>query len=268
MRIKSPREIELLRAANQVVYRVLTELGAMVRPGVTTAELDTRAEALIRDAGGEPLFKGVVNPDAKWPFPASICASVNEQVVHGVPGDRPLVEGDIISIDCGVRLKNYCGDAARTFGVGEISAEAQRLLDVTRQTLEIAKREMAPGGYWGEIAAQMQACVEDAGFGVVRRFVGHGIGQEMHEEPKVPNYFDRSVRDSDFELVPGMVLAIEPMVTVGADGEVKFGDETGWPIVSRDGSLAAHFEDSIAVVEDGIQVLSTGEGEYPQQAGG
>lgn len=255
--IKSSREIELMRAAGRVVFRVLEELGRMVRPGVTTAELDAHADEIIRQAGATALFKGVVNPDARFPFPACICASVNEQVVHGIPNDRPLADGDIVSIDCGVRLKGYCGDAARTFAVGSVPAKAQRLLDVTREALDVAVREVRPGRRWSEIAKLMQACVEREGFGVVRKYVGHGIGQEMHEEPKIPNYWERGQRDADFELQPGMVLAVEPMVTAGRH-DVMAGDATGWPVVTRDGSLAAHFEHDIAVTADGRDVLTDG----------
>ena len=255
--IKSPREIELMRAAGRVVYDVLKELGTLVRPGMTTAELDTRAEAMIRTAGGTPLFKGVRHPQARMPFPASICASINEQVVHGIPNARPLKEGDIVSIDCGVRLKGYCGDAATTYAVGTASPNIRRLLDVTREALELAVREIRPGRHWSEVARQMQKLVEDGGFGVVREFVGHGIGQEMHEEPKVPNYYDRRQRSADFELRPGMTLAIEPMVAAGRC-EVMPGDETGWPIVTRDRSWAAHYEHSVAVTADGTDVLTDG----------
>jgi methionyl aminopeptidase len=255
--IKSPREIELLRAAGRVVHQVLTELGGLVRPDMTTAELDARAEVLIRAASGTPLFKGVRNPQARMPFPASICASVNEQVVHGIPNDRPLKEGDIVSIDCGVRLKGYCGDAAMTFAVGRLEPRVQRLLDVTRESLELAIGQIGPGQRWSRVARLMQNCVEAGGFSVVREFVGHGIGQEMHEEPKVPNYYDRSQRQTDFELRPGMTLAVEPMVTAGRP-EVKLADATGWPVVTKDGSWAAHFEHSVAVTADGADVLTDG----------
>jgi methionyl aminopeptidase len=229
----------------------------MVEPGVTTAALDERADALVREAGGVALFRGVRNPQAKFPFPACICASVNEQVVHGIPQERPLQAGDIVSVDCGVRLKGYCGDAARTFAVGPVSADVQRLLDVTRQALTIAVDEIRPGRRWSEVARLMQRHVEDSGFGVVREFVGHGIGQEMHEEPKIPNYYDRSQRGGDFELQPGMTLAIEPMVTAGKPA-VVLGDDTGWPVSTKDGSWAAHFEHSVAVTATGADVLTDG----------
>lgn len=255
--IKSPREIELMRAAGRVVFQLLEELGRMIRPGTTTAELDRRAEELIRQAGGVPLFKGVRNPQARVPFPAAICASVNDAVVHGIPNDRPLQPGDVVSIDCGVRLRGYCGDAARTYAVGPLAPNVARLLDVTRAALDLAIREVRTGVRWSEIAARMQRLVEDNGFGVVREFVGHGIGQAMHEEPKVPNFHDRKQRDGDFELRPGMTLAIEPMVTAGRPA-VQLADRVGWTVVTKDGSVAAHYEHTVAVTANGADVLTDG----------
>ncbi len=255
--IKSPREIELMRAAGRLVGQILTELESLVRPGITSAELNDRACELIEKAGATALFRGERHPQARFPFPACICASANEIVVHGIPDECPLNEGDILSVDCGVRLKGYCGDAARTFAVGQIPPAARRLLDVTREALEVAVREIRPGRAWSEVAGLMQECVEEQGFGVVREFVGHGIGQKMHEEPKVPNYYDRRQRDCDFELVSGMALAIEPMVTAGKPG-VVIADGTGWPVATRDGSLAAHFEHTVVVGNDGAEVLTGG----------
>jgi methionyl aminopeptidase len=255
--IKSPREIELMRSAGRVVHDVLAELGRMVRPGVTTAELDARAEELVRQAGGTPLFKGVRNPQARAPFPACICASVNEQVVHGIPNARPLKAGDIVSVDCGVRLRGYCGDAATTLAVGRLAPMVQNLLAVTQEALEVAIGATRPGERWSRVARLIQECVENGGFSVVREFVGHGIGQDMHEEPKVPNYYDRSQGNTDFELRPGMTLAVEPMVTAGRP-DVRLQDATGWPVVTKDGSWAAHFEHSVAVTESGADVLTDG----------
>lgn len=255
--LKSPREIELLRDAGRVVCRVLDEIERLVRPGVTTAELDARAAEVIAEAGATPLFKGVRSPAARVPFPACLCTSVNEQIVHGIPDERPLAPGDIVSVDCGVRLRGYCGDAARTFAVGTPAPAIRRLLDVTRAALDLAIREIIPGIRWGRIARRMQACVEEAGCSVVREYVGHGIGQEMHEEPKIPNYYDRGTRNADFELAVGMTLAIEPMVTAGR-AETRSGDDTGWPVVTRDGSWAAHFEHTVAVTPTGADVLTDG----------
>jgi len=256
--LKSAREIELMRAAGRLVYEILCELERRIRPGVTTADLDKVAGQMIRDAGATALFLGVRNPQARCPFPASICASVNEAVVHGIPDDRPLMEGDIVSVDCGVRLKGYCGDAARTFAVGRISPEARKLLNVTQQMLAVALSEIRPGVRWGAIARKMQKYVEGEGFGVVREFVGHGIGREMHEEPKVPNAWGRGLKNMDFELVPGMILAIEPMVTAGSP-EVEFGDDAyRWVVVTKDRRPAAHFEDTVAVTANGPDVLTDG----------
>lgn len=256
--LKSAREIELMRAAGRLVYEILCELQRRTRPGVTTAELDKVASLMIREAGANALFLGVRNPQARCPFPASICASVNEAVVHGIPNDRPLKDGDIVSVDCGVRLRGYCGDAARTFPVGRIPPATQKLLDVTEQMLAVALDEMRPGVRWSSIARKMQNCVEGEGFGVVREFVGHGIGREMHEEPKVPNAWGRGLKNMDFELAPGMVLAIEPMVTAGSP-EVTFGDDAfRWVVVTKDHKLAAHYEDTVAVTSSGPDVLTDG----------
>jgi methionyl aminopeptidase len=255
--LKSPREIELMRAAGRVVHEVLSELGRQVRPGVTTAELNETATDMIRAAGATALFLGVRNAQARFPFPASICSSVNEVVVHGIPDGRPLREGDVVSVDCGVRLRGYCGDAARTFPVGRIAPATQELLEATRAALELAIREIGPGTRWSVVARKIQRWVESRRLGVVREFVGHGIGREMHEEPKVPNCWGRGQREADFELVPGMTLAIEPMVTAGGP-DVEFADASRWPVVTKDRSLAAHFEDTVAVTASGVDVLSDG----------
>lgn len=255
--LKSPREVELIRAAGRIVYRVLERMRELVKPGVTTGELAKEAEEIIQASGGEALFKGVTMRTVRFPFPSAICTSVNNEVVHGIPGDRVLRDGDIIGIDCGVRMRGYCGDAATTLPVGKISPEAQRLLEVTEEALQLAVREMKPGRYWSEIAGMMQDLVEAAGFSVVREFVGHGIGQEMHEEPKVPNYADRRKRNSGFRLEPGLVLAVEPMVNAGSY-EVTLGDASGWPQVTRDGRLSAHFEHTMAITENGVAVLTDG----------
>ena len=256
--LKSPREIELMRAAGSVVQQVLTKMREMARPGVTTGELDATSEKIVLDAGGIALFKGVENPQASFPFPGTLCTSVNEELVHGVPGDRKLEEGDVISVDCGVRLAGYCGDAATTIAVGSIAPESQRLLDVTKRALDLAIGEMRPGRMWSEIATQMQALVEDAGMAVVRDFVGHGIGREMHENPKVPNYWNARQARMDFELVPGLVLAVEPMVNLGGH-TVEYGDASRWVIVTRDRKYAAHFEHTLAVTDHGVEVLTAGD---------
>jgi methionyl aminopeptidase len=256
--LKSPREIALIRDAGRVVYRVLKAMRELVRPGVTTGELGRVADEMITAAGGQALFKGVQTPATKFPFPAAICASVNEQVVHGIPGDRVLKPGEIISIDCGVRLKGYCGDSATTIPVGRVSPDVQRLLDATSYSLDLALSEMRPGRMWSEVAGKVQSYVESHGFAVVREFVGHGIGQQMHEEPKVPNYTDRKQRKSDFRLTPGLVIAVEPMVTMGS-AQVMSGDWSGWPQVTKDGRWSAHFEHTVAITESGIDILTDGQ---------
>jgi methionyl aminopeptidase len=235
------------------VANVLELVRQAVKPRVSTAELNALAEDLIAVAGAEPLFKGVRSTQAKFPYPAALCTSVNEEVVHGVPGVRRLVEGDIVSVDCGVRLDGYCGDAAITIPVGQVRPEVQRLMDVTNEALHLAVREIRPGRKWSDVAREVQRHVEKAGFSVVREFVGHGIGRSLHEDPKVPNFVDRGSRT--FDLVVGLVLAVEPMVNMGHP-DVVYGDSTGWTVVTRDRSWAAHFEHTIAVTDGGSDVLT------------
>lgn len=255
--LKSAREIELMRRAGQLVYEVLTELEERTSPGVTTGELNEVAERMISDAGATALFKGVVNPQARFPFPAALCTSVNEEVVHGIPGDRRLEEGDIVSVDCGVRLNGYCGDSARTIAVGVVSAEVQQLLGATRGALDLALGEIRAGRRWSEIARRMQRFVEAEGLSVVRDFVGHGIGQAMHEDPKVPNYVDRTPARSDFRLQRNMTLAIEPMVNLGTH-EVRYGTADRWTVTTRDGRYSAHFEHTVVVTDGEAEVLTGG----------
>ena len=256
-KLKSAAEIELMREAGRVVYQVLSRVREMAGPQVTTAALNSEAERIIEEAGGEALFRGVQAKHAKFPFPAALCTSVNEQVVHGIPSDEPLTEGDVVSVDCGVRLNGYCGDSATTIPIGKVSPEVDRLLRVTAEALEIAVRKIRPKRWWSSVAAEIQAHVESAGFSVVREFVGHGIGHQMHEEPKVPNYTDLRERRLDFMLLPGMVLAVEPMVNMGS-AAVQYADSSGWPVVTKDGKYAAHFEHTIAVTERGADVLTDG----------
>lgn len=253
--LKSDREIALMRKAGKLVADVLDHLQSLVEPGMTTKGLNEAAERLIAAAGATPLFKGVVNPQAKFAFPAALCISVNEEVVHGIPGRRTLADGDIVSVDCGVRLNGYCGDAARTFSVGRIAPETVRLLNVTRGALELAVREIRVGLMWSDVSKKMQRYVESERFSVVRDFVGHGIGQDMHEEPKVPNYFDRKQARNDFRLERHMTLAIEPMVNMGTH-EVKYANAERWTVITRDGRLAAHFEHTVAVTDSGAMVLT------------
>lgn len=256
--LKSRREIKLMRRAGRVVFTVLEELRRIAGANVTTQQLNDAAEQIIRQADAEPLFKGVRTPQATVPFPAAICTSINDQVVHGIPGPTKLTEGDIISIDCGVRLRGYCGDAATTIAIGRVAPETNRLLDVTKHALDIAIQEVRPGRCWSEVAAQMQDYIESAGFSVVRDFVGHGIGREMHEEPKVPNFVDRQQRGNDIRLQPGLVLAVEPMVNAGL-AKVQYADSVGWTVTTADGRPSAHFEHTLAVTADGVEVLTDGQ---------
>jgi methionyl aminopeptidase len=242
--LKTRGELELMDAANRIVHAVLAGIGERVRPGATTRELDRWAESYIRGAGGVPAFLKYRG------FPATLCTSVNDVIVHGIPNDKPLEEGDIVGVDCGVMYKGYYGDAARTFAIGGISAEAERLLSVTRQALERAISQVRPGGRLSDIGHAVQDHVEAHGFSVVREFVGHGIGTSLHEEPQVPN-FGRPGKGP--RLKPGMVLAIEPMVNAGT-AEVKV-DSDGWTARTSDGALSAHFEYSVAVTENGPRVL-------------
>jgi len=255
--LKSPGEIERMRRAGRVVYQVLHQVREAARPGVTTAEMNAVAEEMIRDVGAEALFRGVTTKQAKFPFPAALCTSVNEQVVHGIPSDRRLAEGDVVSVDCGVRLDGYCGDSATTIAIGRVSPDVERLLKVTRDALQIVIDRIRPKRWWSEVAEATQSYVESAGFAVVREFVGHGIGRDMHEEPKVPNYVDPRERRQDFRLCEGMTLAVEPMVNMGSP-QVAYGDATGWPVVTKDGRYAAHFEHTIAVTAHGADVLTDG----------
>ena len=246
-----------MRRSGRLVHEVLSRVREMVKVGVTTAELSAVADEMINRAGGQALFRGVKTKQSKFPFPAALCTSVNDEVVHGIPSGRRLMVGDVVSVDCGVRLDGYCGDSATTIPVGPIDGEAQRLLDVTQEALRIAIAGIRPKRWWSEIAAAVQAHVESAGFTVVREFVGHGIGKQMWEEPKVPNYVDRSERRQDFVLREGMALAVEPMVNVGT-AEVAYGDATGWPVVTKDGRFSAHFEHTIAVTARGADILTDG----------
>jgi methionyl aminopeptidase len=253
--LKSQREIELMRKAGAVVAKVLLKLKEIAEPGMTTAQLDEMALQLSAEAGAEPLFKGVESPYARVPFPGAICASINEQIVHGIPSKSvKLKEGDILSIDFGVRLAGYCADAAVTVAIGEISESKRRLMDITKGALEIAIEKSAPGVKWSHIAGLMQEYAEAAGFSVVRDFVGHGIGRQMHEDPKVPNFVNAELLADDILLKEGMVLAVEPMINAGTPATRTLKD--GWTVVTKDGQCSAHFEHTIAIVRNGCEVLT------------
>jgi methionyl aminopeptidase len=253
--LRSRREIELIRKAGEVVADVLSKLQEIADPGVTTGQLDKVAAEMAADAGAEALFKGVRSPYARKAFPACICASVNDQVVHGIPSEEHVLhEGDILSVDFGVRLNGYCGDAAVTIGIGDISEQKRTLMKVTKDALGIAIANSAPGVRWSQVAARMQKHAETAGFSVVRDFVGHGIGTKMHEEPRVPNFVSDDLLADDILLAEGMILAVEPMINSGTS-EVRT-LRNGWTVVTRDGKCSAHFEHTIAIVKDGCEVLT------------
>ncbi len=257
IQLKTPQQIERMRRAGRIVRRVLNRLGEMIVPGVTTEQLDAEAERLCREHGAECLFKGVTGRSGAGPFPGSICVSIDEEVVHGIPSaDRVIREGQIVSIDFGAKLDGWCGDAAETFLVGQADAPVRHLVDVTRNCLELAVRMVRPHGRWSEVAAAMQEYVEHEGFSVVREFVGHGIGQTMHEDPKVPNFVSRELQANDILLQPGLVLAVEPMVNMGSPAVEYAAD--GWTVVTADRLPSAHFEHMIAVTAAGPQVLTDG----------
>jgi len=252
--LRSPRELKMLRKAGLLVWHAHRVIEPLLRPGVTTAEIDATVEEFFQKHDAESLFKGV---PGKVPFPAVTCISINEEVVHGIPGPRKLVEGDIVSIDTGCRLNGWCGDAAVSHPIGRIDRQAQRLLDVTRGTLELAVEMMGKRAYWSDVAAEMETYVQNHGFTVVESFVGHGIGREMHEDPQVPNFVsDQLRRGGDFRLEPGLVIAVEPMVNTGTKKVRVLKDH--WTQVTADGRPSAHFEHTIAMTETGPYVLTAG----------
>lgn len=254
IRPKSPEAIEQMRRAGRTVARVLARLEEMARPGVTTGELDAEAARLARNEGAKSLFFGQPHPRGGRRYPGNICVSLNEELVHGIPGPRRIAEGDIVSIDFGVEQDGWCADAARTFAVGKVPARVRRLLEVTAEALEIVCREARAGVLWSAVAGRIEALVRGAGFSVVTDYVGHGIGQEMWEEPKVPNFVSRDLLKNDWLLVEGMTLAVEPMVNLG--GREVREKEDGWTVVTCDGQPCAHFEDTFVIRQDGAEPLT------------
>ena len=246
IKLKTKEEIELMRESAQLVSKTLGTLASEIKPGITTLYLDNLAETFIRDHQAIPGFLGL------YDFPNSLCISVNEQVVHGIPNNKPLIEGDIISIDCGVLKNGYYGDHAYTFPVGEISQEVQQLLDVTKESLYLGIEQMQTGKRIGDVSYAIQRYTERHGYGVVRELVGHGLGQEMHESPEVPNY---GKRGRGTVIKNGLVLAIEPMINLGTRKVKQLSD--GWTIVTADGKPSAHFEHNVAVVDGKPDILST-----------
>ena len=243
--IKNNKEIDLMRSAGKIVAETLLLIEEKVRPGITTAELDSIAEEFITKHGARPSFKGL------YGFPASLCISVNEQVVHGIPGGYVLKDGDIVSVDCGANINGFHGDAARTFGVGNITKEAEKLINVTRESFFKGIEYAKVGNRLTDISHEIQNCVEAAGFSVVRDFVGHGIGRVVHEDPDIPNY---GPPGRGPKLVEGMALAIEPMVNAGSYKVKTLSND--WTVVTSDGSLSAHYENTIVILPDGPEILT------------
>ena len=246
--IKSPQEIEVLRQAGRINALALEAVRQLIRPGVTTAELDAAAEEVIRKHGAIPTFKGYPGP---YPYPASICASINDQLVHGIPGKRKLQEGDVISIDCGSTFEGFVGDSAFTMGVGEINSQAQRLIEVTERALYVGIAKMRANNRVGDVSAAIQEFVESSGLNVTREYTGHGVGRQMHEGPQVPNY---GTAGRGQILRTGMTIALEPMVLVGTSQTRVLPDQ--WTVVSADGSLTAHWEHSVAITEGDPLILT------------
>jgi methionyl aminopeptidase len=248
---KTEDEIELLRQSNLLVGMTLAEVAKIIKPGVTTRQLDKVAEEFIRDHGAIPTFKGFPNPYG-GPFPASLCTSVNDEVVHGIPNDRPLEEGDIVSVDCGTLMNGYCGDSCYTFCVGEVKPEILQLLKTTKEALYLGIEQAVHGKRLGDVGYAIQQHCEARSYGVVREFVGHGIGREMHEDPQVPNY---GRRGTGTQLKKGMCIAIEPMITQGSR-QIYMTDDN-WTVKTRDGRCAAHFEHTVAINHGKADILSS-----------
>jgi methionyl aminopeptidase len=246
--LKTAAEIGMMREAGRINAKALQAAAAIIRPGVTTADLNAAAEEVLKKHGVYSPFKNYPGP---YPYPASICTSVNAELVHGIPGKRKLIEGDIVSMDCGTVYKGFVGDSAITVGVGNLSEPAQRLLDVTRESLRIGIEQMVPGNHIGDIGAAIQDYVERNDMNVVREYTGHGVGRQMHEGPAVPNY---GIPGRGMELKAGMTIALEPMVMLGSYHTTVLPDE--WTVASRDGALTAHFEHSVAITEQGPVILT------------
>jgi methionyl aminopeptidase len=247
---KTAKEIEKMRIAGKVVGEILEKLSEIIKPGVTTKYIDEFSEKYIRKLKMTPAFLGV--PGARYPFPASACVSINNEVVHGIPNaSRVLKSGDIVSVDLGVFYEGYYGDAARTYAVGSISDTAANLLKITELSLQKGIEKALSGNRLGDVSNAVQVVVENAGFSVVRDFVGHGIGRNLHEEPQIPNYGKAGI---GVKLLPGMVLAIEPMVNEGSYEVCMLDDD--WTVVTKDGSLSAHFEHTVAITENGYEILT------------
>lgn len=254
--IKTRREIEMMRRAGQVGCQILARMREAVAPGVTTFELNEIARRELEKNKAVGLSKNYPTYKPGEGFPAETCISVNDEVVHGIPGPRQLREGDVVTLDLALMVEGYCADTATTVGVGKVEPAMQKLLDVTLETLGLALNNMKPGRRWTDIARLMQYHVENSGFSVVREFVGHGIGRSMHEDPKVANFVTAEQLRGDFKLRPGMTLAVEPMVVMGRRDVDLLSDN--WTVVTKDGLPAAHFEHTVAITENGADILTDG----------
>ena len=250
--LKSPREIGLMREAGKVVAEALRLCRTMAKPGTKTLEIDQAVEALYNRYAAQPLFKGYQG--ARVPFPAVTCISLNDQVVHGIPGQRVIKEGDLVKIDTACKLNGWCADAAITIIVGQVRPEWLRLVQVAEQVLQIAMQEMGRRRWWSEVALRMQQHAESAGYSVVQQYVGHGIGRIMHENPQVPNFVSREMKKHDFRLEEGLVLAVEPMVNMGKPDVRTLSDY--WTVVTRDGMPSVHVEHTLALTKEGVVVVT------------
>lgn len=250
--LKSAREIGLMREAGKVVAEALRICRELAKPGVRTIEIDQAVETLYARHGALSLFKGYPGP--KVPFPAVTCISLNEQVVHGIPGSREIRDGDLVKIDTACKLNGWCADAAITVMIGAVRPECRRLVEVGEQVLQIAIEEMGRRKWWSEVAGRMQRHAEAAGYSVVDQYVGHGIGRIMHENPQVPNYVSRDMKKQDFRLEPGLVLAVEPMVNMGRPDTRVLADH--WTVVTKDGMPSIHVEHTLAVTANGVEILT------------
>jgi methionyl aminopeptidase len=258
--LKSPRELALMREAGKLVARALRICRDLAKPGTKTIEIDQAVEAFYAKYLAVPLFKGY---PGKVPFPAVTCLSVNEQVVHGIPGNRVLKEGDLLKVDTACKLNGWCADRAITIPIGQVSPEKARLLKVGEEALQIAIDLLPRRKWWSQVASEMQRHVEKAGFSVVTAYVGHGIGRTMHENPQVPNYVDHETRKSDFRLEPGLTLAVEPMVNMRRPDVDVLGDQ--WTVVTRDRMPSVHVEHTLALTANGVQIITSDDGAFDDE---
>lgn len=255
---KSKQDLEKMRLAGRIVHRILQRCREMCQPGVTTRQIDDEAQRMIDAAGARGLFKyyPTYRASDKNAFPATLCISVNEEVVHGIASNRIIKDGDIVGIDCGVEFDGWCGDSATTVMVGNVPADVRRLCEVTEHVLNLAIANIKPGRTWSQVARLMQNYAESAGLSVVRDFVGHGIGRKMHEDPKIPNYWSKELNRNDIMLREGLVLAVEPMCNLGTSEVITLAD--GWTVITADRKPSAHYEHTVAVTADGAEVLTDG----------